>query len=94
MIELFGYPVNAGDTVYSASMGSGKVESSTPNGLYVSHSGQRWRYNKDLVRSGCKLSDLSWHQKPCGLQIKNEKQQNAATGVFADLALSLRRHYG
>ena len=75
-MKLFGYPLKLGDTVYSATMGSGVVDQVLSNGMYVNHSGQRWRYNDDLIRSGCKLSDLSWHQRPTGIQIKEQKKQN------------------
>jgi hypothetical protein len=93
-MKLFGYPVKTGDMVYSVSMGTGTVETVMINGIYVNHSGQRWRYNNNLVRSGCKLSDLSWHPRPVGIQIKNSNKQSAAQAVLNDLADSLGKYYG
>ncbi len=93
-MKLFGYPVRAGDIVYSDSMGSGRVEQVHDTGIYVNHSGRRWRYNADLIRSGCKLSDLSWHPKPKGIQIKGQDKQSAAQSVLMELAESLGKHYG
>ena len=93
-MNILGYPVMEGDTVHSASMGSGRVDSVPAQGLYVNHSGQRWRYNNAGIRSGCKFSDLTWRPMLLGLQIKDSESYSTAGAVLAEITLSLRSHYG
>ena len=92
-ILLFGQAIIRGDSVYSDSMGSGKVTRLLPDdiGFFVSHGGQEWRYNSKLIRSGCNKSDLSWHQKPNGIQLRNKEDQTKAEAFLIAVGAEIEK---
>lgn len=91
---LFGKRIKVNDNVYSETMGYGKVLSMTAKSLMVSHDGQQWRYNRNLIRQGCKNSDLGWRPRHTGNQIKENKVADLADNVIASVSTSLRENYG
>ena len=93
-MKLYGSELEEGDRVYSASMGFGTIDKILSNYVLINHAGQSWRYTSNLVRSGCNLSDLSWHKKRTGLQIKGDADQDTAEKFLNNVAELVRENYG
>lgn len=86
--------IGVGDTVYSESMGYGSVIAITSSSVLIDHHGQNWRYTVFFVRQGCKRADLSWRPKSEGLQLKDQKEYDAAKTILEGVAKLLSDNHG
>ena len=92
-LMLINQPLKVGDTVFSDSMGSGTVQRILPDDsrVFIIHAGKPWAYNSKLIRSGCMRSDLSWHPKPEGIQLKDRQKQTKATLAASEIEALIKR---